>query len=167
MANEERRRLAETAVRDAARRLAEPVESVAQIVAQRAIDLVVEAVDVNALLDRIDVNRLLDQIDVNQLLDRVDVNKLMTKVDVTAVVDQVDVNEILDRVDVSALVDRTDLRPLIAKSSSSLASEGIDVLRSQAVGLDDFFARWVHRLLRRHRPDPVGPPRLVSLQAEP
>jgi hypothetical protein len=167
MVNEEPRRLAETAVRGAARRLAEPVESVAQIVAQRAIELVVEAVDVNALLAGIDLNKLLDQIDVNRVLDRVDVDKLMTRVDLMAVVNHLDINEIADRVDVAALVDKTELRPIIAKSSSSLVSEGIDLLRSQAVGLDDFFARWVHRLLRRHRPDPAGPPRLVSLRAEP
>lgn len=167
MINEEPRKMAEATVRGAARRLAEPVESVAQVVARRATELVVEALDVNALLDRTDMNRLLDQIDVNRLLDRVDVDKLMTRVDVMAVVKQLDVNEIVDRVDMAALVDRIELRPIIAKSSTSLVSEGIDLVRSQAVSLDDFFARWVHRLLRRHRPDPAGPPRLVSLQAEP
>lgn len=154
-------------MRSAGRRLAEPMESAAQIVARRAIELVVEALDINAVLDRTDVNRLLDQVDVNRLLDRVDVDKLMTRVDVMAVMNQVDVNDIADRVDVAALVDRSELRPILAKSSSSLISEGIDLLRSQAVGLDDFFARWVDRLLRRDQAGPAGPPRLASLQAEP
>ncbi len=148
-----------------------PVEALAQAVARRATELVVDTVDVDELLEltleRTDVNKLLDHIDVNRLLDRVDVEKLLTRVDVMAVVDQVDVNEIADRVDVAALVERSELRPILAKSSSSLVSEGIDLLRSQAVGLDDFVARWVNRLLRRNQAGPPGPPRLVSLQAEP
>jgi hypothetical protein len=153
-------------VRAAGRRLAEPVESVAQIVARRATELMVEALDVNALLDRTDLNRLLDHVDVNRLLDRVDVDQLLTRVDVMAVVNQVDVNKLAERVDVAGLVDRSQLRPILAKSSSSLVSEGIDLLRSQAVGLDDFAARWVNRLLRRDHAGPAGPPRLVGLQAE-
>jgi hypothetical protein len=157
-------------MRSAGRRLAEPVESLAQTVARRAIELVVEALDVNALLDQTDLNKILDQIDVNRVLDRVDVDKLITKVDVSALLDQVDVNEIADRVDVAALVDKTEIGAIISKSSSTLFSEGIDLVRSQAVGMDDFFARWVNRLLRRSRaarPAPAGPPRLANLPADP
>jgi hypothetical protein len=40
-------------------------------------------------------------------------------------------------------------------------------VRSQAVGLDDFMARWANRILRRKQAPAVGPPRLVSLPAEP
>ena len=157
-------------VRSAGRRLAEPVESLAQTVARRAIELVVEALDVNALLDQTDLNKILDQIDVNRVLDRVDVDKLITKVDVSALLDQVDVNEIADRVDVAALVDRTEIGEIVSRSSSTIFSEGVDLVRSQAVGMDDFFARWVNRLLRRNRaahPAPAGPSRLANLQAEP
>lgn len=155
--------------RSAGRRFAEPVESLAQTVARRATELVLEAVDVNALLDRTDLNKILDQIDVNRLLERVDVNKLITEVDVMALIDQVDVNEVADRVDVAALVDKTEIGAIISRSSSTLFSEGIDLVRSQAVGMDDFFARWVNRLLRRSRaarPAPAGPPGLVNLPAE-
>ena len=44
-----------------------------------------------------------------------------------------------------------------------MASEVLDVVRAQGVGLDDFFARWVNRVLRR-RPEslPLGPPTLVA-----
>jgi hypothetical protein len=152
-------------------RLTEPVELMAQAVARRAIELVVESLDVNGLLDRVDVNRLLDNVDVNRVLDTVDVDRLLSRVDVNAVVDRVDVNKLTDRVDVNALVDRTELKTVLARSSTTVFIEGIDLVRSQAVGLDDFLARWVNRILRRNKqalpPLPLGPPRLLSLPAEP
>jgi hypothetical protein len=143
-------------VRSASRRFAEPVESVAQTVARRATDIVVEALDLNALLDNIDVNRVLDRVDVEKLIDRVDVQALLN---------QVDVNELADRIDVAALLDRTELSSIVARSSTTIFSEGIDLVRSQAVGLDGFLARWADRLMRRGtaRPAaPLGPPLLVS-----
>ncbi len=167
------------------RRLTEPLESAAQTVARRATDLVLESLDLNALLDQIDLNKLLDNVDVNRVVDRVDVNQVVDRVDVNTVLDHVDINRVLDRVDVNRilarvdvealvdkvdvnkLVDRTELKTVLAKSSTTVFTEGIDLARSQAVGLDDFMARWVNRILRRKNPPPLGPPRLISLQAEP
>ena len=155
------------------RRLAEPVESMAQSVARRVIELVVEALDLNALIDQIDLNRVLDQVDVNRLLDKVDVNKLLDQVDVDRLVarvdvqelmKQVDVNELANQVDINALVERAGIEEIVARSSSSIASESVNLVRSQAVGLDDFIARWVNRLRRRGY---AGPPVLPGLQAEP
>jgi hypothetical protein len=162
-------------MRSAGKRLAEPVDSMAQNVAKRATELVVDSLDINDVLSRIDVNKLLNQVDVNQflsqvdvnqLLDRVDVDRLLARVDVNALVDKVDVNELTERVDVNALVDRTEIKTMLAKSSTTVVTEGIDLVRSQAVGLDDFLARWVNRILRRKQAPAVGPPRLVSLPAE-
>ena len=155
-------------MRSASRRFAEPVESLAQTVARRATELVVEALDVNALLDRTDLNRLLDQVDVNRVLDSVDVDKLLARLDMQAVLDQVDVNELAERIDVAALLDKTELSAILTRSSTTIFSEGTDLVRSQTVGLDDFLARWVGRLLRRGtaRPAaPLGPPLLVNPQA--
>ena len=154
-------------MRSAGKRLTEPADALAQTVARRATELVVDSLDVNALLERIDVNELLDHVDVNRLLDQVDVDRLISRVDVNALVDRVDVNALVDKVDVNALVDRTELKTMLAKSSTTVFTEGIDLARSQAVGLDDFMARWVERILRRKNPAPLGPPRLLSLQAEP
>ena len=154
-------------MRSAGKRLAEPVDSMAQTVAKRATELVVDSLDINDVLARIDVNKLLNQVDVNQLLDRVDVDRLLARVDVNALVDKVNVNELTERVDVNALVDRTEIKTVLAKSSTTVFTEGIDLVRSQAVGLDDFLARWVNRILRRKRAPAVGPPRLISLPAEP
>ena len=39
-------------------------EALAQAVAERAVELVVSALDVNALLDEVDLNALLDQVDI-------------------------------------------------------------------------------------------------------
>ena len=156
--------------RSARKRFAEPVESMAQSVARSAIELVVEALDVNALLDRTDMNRLLDQIDLNRVLDRVDVDKLVERVDMQALVNQVDVNEVADRIDVAALLDKTELSAIVARSSTTIFSEGVDLVRSQGVGLDNFLAGRVNRLLGRgtRRPAaPLGPPLLVNPTAEP
>ena len=160
-------------MRTASRRLAEPVESMAQNIARRVIELVVEALDLNALIDQIDVNRVLDQVDVNRLLDKVDVNKLLdqvdvdklvARVDVQVVLNQVDVNALASQVDVNALVERAGIEEIVARSSTSIVSESVNLVRSQAVGLDDFIARWVNRLRRRGY---AGPPVLPGLQAEP
>jgi hypothetical protein len=164
-------------VRSASRRLTEPVDSVAQTVARRATELVVDSLDLNALLGQIDVNkllaqvdvdRLLDQVDLNRVLDRVDVERIISRVDMDALLSRVDVNAIADRIDISALLDKTELSAILTRSSSTVFSEGIDLLRSQAVGLDNFIARWIDRLLGRgtkRPPAPAGPRLLVGGQA--
>jgi hypothetical protein len=121
-------------------RLGPSMEALAQAVAQRAVEIVVSALDVNALLDRVDLNAVLDQVDIGQVLDRIDLNG------------------IAERIDVEALVEQTDLGAIIARSSSGVASDVLDVVRSQTVGLDEFIARWIGRLRRRPYTGPPGPP---------
>jgi uncharacterized RDD family membrane protein YckC len=130
-------------------RLAPPAEALAQLVAERVVELVVDALDVNALLDRVNVDALLDRTDVDRLLDRTDVNRLLGRVDVGRLMADVDLNPILARVDMDDLIAQTDLGAVIAQSSGGVAGNALDVVRSQAVGLDEFIARWVGRL-RRH-----------------
>lgn len=172
-------------LRSAGKRMTDPAESLAQRVAERVVDLLVRALDVNAVIQRVDPNAVLDQVDtdeflrrvgVNALLDRVDVNALLDRVDVAALLERADINDILQRVDVGALLDRvdvndlvsridmdalvkqTDLGAVIATSSGGVASEALDAARSQAVGLDQFIDRWLGRLLRRKHPRPPAPP---------
>jgi uncharacterized RDD family membrane protein YckC len=116
---------------------------------QRVTDLLLQALNVNAVAQRIDVNAVLDQVDVNELLKRVDLQALLDRVDVQALLDRVDVNDLLRGIDMDALVRETDLGAVIARSSGGMASEALDAVRSQAVGLDRFIGRWVARLLRR------------------
>ncbi|MBV9207570.1 MAG: hypothetical protein JO037_19710 [Actinobacteria bacterium] len=176
------------------RGLSGALETIAQGVAQRVIELVLEALDVNALLDRIDINavlsrtdlnaalarvdinqvldrldmdRLIDRIDPNPLLDRVDVDKIVDRVDIDKIVDRVDINELIGRIDMAELADKSELGALIVGSSSTVASETLDMLRSQAVGLDDFTARWAGRLRRRRYAGPPGPPELLKPKAQP
>jgi hypothetical protein len=116
------------------------VEVLAQAIAERAVELVVSALDVNALLERVDLNAVLDQVDLDRVLDRIDLNR------------------IVERIDVDALVEQTDIGAIIARSSSGVAGDALDVVRSQVVGLDEFIARWVGRLRRRPYTGPPGPP---------
>ena len=120
-------------------RLVPRVEALPQAVAERAVELAVSALDLNALLDRIDLNGQL------------------ARVDVEAVVDRVDVNAVIERIDIGELVEQTDLGAVIAASSSGAASDVLDVVRSQTVGLDEFIARWIGRLRRRPYTGPPGP----------
>jgi hypothetical protein len=142
-------------------------EQLAQAVAERVVSIVMEAIDIDALLDRIDVDGLIKRVDVDavvgrvnvdSLIDRVDVEKIIERVDVEKIIERVDVKGVIERVDIDALVEQTELGTIIARSTSGIASEALDVVRAQAVGLDDFVARWVNRLLRRRTPDlPLGP----------
>ncbi|MGO9053864.1 MAG: hypothetical protein ACLPN6_15945 [Streptosporangiaceae bacterium] len=138
-------------------RLAPRAEALAQDVTERAVELAVSALDVNALLDRVDLNALLDRVDLNALLDRIDLDGLLARVDVEAIVDRVDVNAVVERIDIDELVEQTDLGAVIARSSSGVASDVLDVVRSQTVGLDEFIARWIGRLCRRPYTGPPGP----------
>jgi hypothetical protein len=138
----ERRRMAE--VRPVPRS-----EAWAQAVAERVVELVVSALDVNALLDQVDLNAVLDQVDIDRVLDRIDLDRLLGRMDL---------NDLVKHIDVNALVEQTDLGAIIARSSSGVASDVLDVVRSQTVGLDEFIARWIGRLRRRPYTGPPGPP---------
>ena len=48
-----------------ARIAGKPLEALTQHVARQAIELVVEALDVNALVDQIDIYRLVERVDVD------------------------------------------------------------------------------------------------------
>ena len=124
-------------------------EAWVQAVAERAVELVISAVDVNAVLDQVDLNAVLDQVDINQVLDRIDLNRLL---------ERMDLNDLVQRIDVEALVKQTDLGAVIAAASSGVAGDVLDVVRSQTVGLDEFIARWIGRLRRRPYTGPPGPP---------
>jgi hypothetical protein len=133
-------------------------EALAQAVTERAVDLVMSALDVNALLDQVDLNAVLDEVDINRLLERVDLDRLLGRIDL---------NDIVQHIDVDALVEQTDLGAVIAASSSGAASDVLDVVRSQTVGLDEFIARWIARLRRRPYTGPPGPPDRLWPEAGP
>ncbi len=142
------------------------MDQLAQTVAERVVSLVVDAIDIDALLARVDMNALLARIDVDQIVSQVDVDGLVGRVDVEKLIERVDVEKLIQRVDIDALVEQTELGTIIARSTSGVASEVLDSVRAQGVGLDDFVARFVNRLLRRSAADwPVGPPAMVGSSA--
>jgi hypothetical protein len=115
------------------------------------------------LSDGVDVEKIIDRVDVDKIVGRVDVEKIIDRVDVQEIIDRVDIQGIIGRVDIDALVEQTELGTIIAHSTSGVASEALDLIRAQGVGLDDFVARWVNRILRRKSDDwPKGPPALVA-----
>ncbi len=144
-------------LRSAGKRLTDPAEALAQRVAERVVNLVVEVLDVNALMQRLDLNAVLRRVDVKALLDQVDLNDLISRVDLDALLARVNVNELVQRLDIDTLVEQTDLGAVIARSSGGVATEALDAARSQAVGMDQFIDRWVQRAIRRKQPGPVAP----------
>ena len=172
-------------LRSAGKRVTDPVESLAQQIAERVVaaivavldvDAIVSRVDVDALLDRInvdqllariDVDRLVARVDVNAVLDRVDLDRLLTRVDINGLLDRVNVNDVAGRIDMDMLVEQTDLGAVIARSSGGVATEALDSARSQAVGVDDLIDRWARRLLRRKDQAPAAPPALTDAPASP
>lgn len=138
------------------------VEHVAQAVAERVVALVMDAIDMDALLDRIDVDAVVARVDVDAVVNRVDVDRLIDRVDVEKIIERVDVKKIVERIDIDAVMEQTELGSIIARSTTGVAAEVLDVVRAQGVGLDDFVARWVNRVLRRRGEElPLGPPALV------
>ena len=139
------------------------MEQLVESIAERVVNLVLDAVDINALVAQIDMDAVLSKVDVDGIVSKVDVQKLIDRVDVQAIIERVDIEQVIERVDIDSLVERTELGTIIARSTSGVASGMLDVVRAQGVGLDDFVARWVNRILRRSSVDwPVGPAKLIA-----
>jgi hypothetical protein len=126
------------------------------------IDQLMARVDVPALLERVDLNALMAKVDLNALLSQVDLNALLSDVDMAALLDRIDINAVVEKVDIDSLVRNTELGAIIAQSTTGVASEALDVARSQGVSLDNVLSKVVDRVLRRDSSDlPAGPPLLV------
>ncbi len=150
------------------------VEQLAQSLAEHIVPLIVDAIDIDAILEKVDVDKIVSKVDVDKIVDRVDVDKIVERVDIERIVERIDVQKIIERVDVNAIVDeididalveQTELGSIIARSTTGVATEILDVIRSQGVGLDDFILRWGNRLVGRRRrlaTWPDGPPLLVT-----
>lgn len=109
------------------------------------------------------IKLVLDSLDLDALLQKIDLDALLARIDLTALLSGVDLNPLIAEIDMDALLQRIELEALIAQSTASAGGVVLDVVRRQGVGLDDFVARHVDRLLRR-RPNtrPAGPALLVG-----
>ena len=121
------------------------------------LNALIAQIDLNAVLARVEFNEVVDQIDLNEVLDRVDLNEIVDRIDMNKLLAQVDINQIVSRIDIEALVKNTDLGALMVSSSSTLATEAVDLGRSHAVSMDDTLARWVSKIRRNHT-GPAEPP---------
>lgn len=86
---------------------------------------------------------------MDSLLRGADLDEVLRRVDIGALLERVDVNSLVGRIDLDALIEQTDIGAIVARSSGGIASDALDVARSQAVGLDQLIDRGVRRLLRR------------------
>ena len=149
------------------------MEQLVEAIAERVVNLVLDAIDINAIVGQVDMDALLTKVDVDAIVSRVDVDRVVGRVDVDKTSSRRRAStsrrsssgstsrRSSQRVDIDALVEQTELGTIIARSTSGVASEVLDVVRAQGVGLDDFVARWVNRILRR------SPRRLAARAAAP
>jgi hypothetical protein len=112
-------------------------------------------------------NAALDVVPLGDILDHVDLNAVLTKIDLNQLLEQVDLNAVVGKLDLTALVEHTDLGAVIAHSTGGLASEGLDVVRRQGIGLDGLVFRWAARVMPKRLGDaPEGPPLLLHPEGE-
>jgi hypothetical protein len=149
------------------------MEQMAQAISERIVTMVIEAIDINSIIDRVDIDKVVSRVDIDKvvgrvdvdaIIDRVDVEKIIDRVDVEKIVERVDINAIVEKIDIDALMEQTELGSIIARSTTGILTEVLDVIRAQGVGLDDFIFRWANRLIGRRRRVatwPEGPPSLV------
>jgi hypothetical protein len=136
-----------------------------ELVQQVDVDTLLSRLDMNALLKEVNVNSLLRQVDVDALLGQVDVDALLNRVDLDAVLDRVDVNHLITRVDMDAIARRADFAAVVGMSSGSVATRAADIVRGQAVAMDQRIDRWVRRLLRRKGGALTSPPTRLNAGA--
>ncbi len=86
---------------------------------------------------------------VNGVIAQVDLNALLARVDIDALLEQIDVDALMTRIDIDGILARTEMGSLIVRSTSGVASEALDVVRSGAVGIDGAIGRAVDRVMGR------------------
>jgi hypothetical protein len=96
------------------------LDALSRLLVPRAVDLVLDRIDLTALvLERVDLSRLLAAAPVQEVVDRVDVDDVAARLDLAAV---------LDRLDLTALVlERVDLSRLLAAAPVAEVVERVDV----------------------------------------
>jgi hypothetical protein len=129
------------------------------------LDALLARVDLDAVLARIDIDALVQRVDVDRLVQRVDVDRLVQRVDVDGLIQRVDLDALVQRVDIRSLVDRAEVGDIISQSTGKVASNTLDLVRRQLVGLDLIAIRFVNRVLRRDPASlPPGPSTLVAVE---
>jgi hypothetical protein len=140
--------------------------AVSRVVDIVPLNQVLDQVDLDALLERLDIDRVIRRVPIQAVIDRVDLDTVMQRVDIASLIDRVDLNSVITKLDLDALVERTDLGAVIAQSTGGMASNAVDLVRRQGVGLDELVASFAARIRQRSlRDSPPGPPLLAGPQA--
>jgi hypothetical protein len=128
-----------------------------------SVNEILDHIDLNAIVGKVDLNAIVGQVDMNAILDKVDLGAVLTKIDMQQVLDGIDLNAVIGQVDLDALVEKTDIGAIIASSTGGIASDAVDLVRRQAVGVDEFVAAIAARIrLSRKAKEPAGPPLLLG-----
>ncbi len=124
---------------------------------------IIDRVDIDGIISRVDLDALLDRIDIDALLERIDVGSILDRIDLDALLDRIDVNELVSRIDMDRIMSQTELGAIIAQSTTGVASQALDAVRRQGVGLDNVMAQLANRVMRRDPSElPAGPPLLME-----
>ena len=90
------------------------------------------------------VDLVVDQIDFGAVVAKVPVDDIVARVDVSAIVARLDIGAIADEA-----LDAVDITAIVRESTTGLAGESIDVVRSQAMLADEVVTGLADRLVRR------------------
>lgn len=119
-----------------------------RVIARVDIDALVARLDIDAVIDRLDIDRIIARVDLDAVIDTIDLDRAIARVDLDAVVARVDLDRALERVDVNAVVERTELGSIIARSTTGVFGQLLDVARTQVMGVDQVAHAVPARLLR-------------------
>jgi hypothetical protein len=114
-----------------------------------------------AVLDRLDLTRLvIERVDLTRVvqatLDQMDLTQLvLDRVDVDRIVDKADLDRIIDRLPLvdlaNYIVDEVDLPRIIRESTGGIATDAMNAVRIQTIGVDQMLTRITDAMLLRRK----------------
>jgi uncharacterized RDD family membrane protein YckC len=102
----------------------------------KAVDSIIECIDVDGVVRRVEINALLERVDFNSLLDDIDVDHHLQRVDLKRLLERVDLDALVERLDVGALVEKSDVGSIMLMSTTGVFTHVLDSLRVKLVEID-------------------------------
>jgi uncharacterized RDD family membrane protein YckC len=97
------------------------------VVAKVDVDALVQRVNVEGIVDRVDIERIVDRVDIERIVDRVDIERIVDRVDIERIVDRVDIDRIVDRMDIDAIVQRVDINAIVQRVDINAIVDNMDI----------------------------------------
>jgi hypothetical protein len=103
------------------------------------------------VIERVDLTRVvqatLDQMDLTQLvLDRVDVDRLVDEANLERIIDRLPLIDLANYI-----VDEIDLPRIIRESTGGIATDAMNAVRIQSIGVDQMMTRITDAILLRRK----------------